>query len=297
MDKFQEMTTFVAVVDAGSFVGAGEATGQSKAAVSRHVADLERRLGVRLLHRSTRRLSLTAEGQAFVERCRETLSLLDEAESEITQDATEARGRIRVNAPLTFGVTQLAPLWGRFLDAHPNVTLEVSLSDRIVDLLDEGFDLAIRISRLANSQLVSRQLSSTRMMLCASPGYLARHGTPRHPRELTHHQVISYSHWATRDEWQFDGPDGPVSVRLKPRMHADNGDTCVAAALADQGIVLQPSFICAADVRRGALVELMQDYKSFELGIHAVYPSRRLLPSRVRLLIDFLVEQLRDRPW
>lgn len=297
MDRFLEMKTLVAVVDAGSFIGAAEPLGMSKAAVSRHVSDLEHRLGVRLLQRTTRRLSLTDEGQAFYARSKDALALVDEAETEIRSRSSEASGLVRVNAPQTFGVLHLAPLWGEFMDANPRVSLEVTLSDRVVDVVDEGFDLAIRIATLPNSTLVSRKLASTRVMLCASPIYLDRVGTPAHPRDLTLHQVIAYSYWATRDEWSFTGPEGVVSVRTRARLYANNGDTCLAAALSGQGIILQPSFLVADDIRAGRLVELMPEYKSIELGIYAVYPTRKQLALKVRRLIDYLAEALGDPGW
>jgi DNA-binding transcriptional LysR family regulator len=297
MSKLQQMSSFVAVVEAGSFVGAAAATGASKAAVSRHVGELEQRLGVRLLHRTTRRLSVTEEGRLFFERARELLESVDEAESELTRRSGEAHGLIRVNAPLSFGVLHLAPLWGPFAEAHPKVSLEISLSDRVVDVVDEGYDLAIRIAAIPDSSLVTRKLASTRMVLCASPVYLQRHGTPAHPRELAAHAVISYTYWSTRDEWQFTGPEGRVGVRIHSRIHTNNGDTCRRAALAHQGLVLQPDFIVGEDLRRGELVEVMPRYRSVEVGIHAVYPSRRNLPLKTRRLIDFLADALRAPSW
>jgi len=297
MDRFLEMKTLVAVVDAGSFIGAAEPLGMSKAAVSRHVSDLENRLGVRLLQRTTRRLSLTDEGQAFYARSKDALALVDEAETEIRSRSSEASGVVRVNAPQTFGVLHLAPLWGGFMDANPRVSLEVTLSDRLVDVVDEGFDLAIRIATLPNSTLVSKKLASTRVMLCAAPAYLERVGTPSHPSELALHQVIAYSYWAGRDEWTFTGPEGVVSVKTRARLYANNGDTCLAAALSGQGIILQPSFLVAEDVRAGRLAELMPEYRSIELGIYAVYPTRKQLALKVRRLIDYLAEALGEPGW
>jgi DNA-binding transcriptional LysR family regulator len=297
MDKTQEMTSFVAVVEAGSFVAAAGVLGLSKAAVSRQVAELEHRLGARLLHRTTRRLSLTDDGQLFYGRAKELLAAIDEAESEIASRSGEPSGLLRINAPLTFGVLHLAPLWGRFADAHPKVALEIDLSDRIVDLVEEGYDLAVRITNLPSSQLVSRQLASSRMVLCASPEYIARHGAPAHPDDLTAHRVISYSYWSTRDEWRFSGPDGEVRVRTQPRIHANNGDTCRAAALDHQGIILQPDFLVGDDLRQGTLVELLPDYASLTIGIHAVYPSRKYLPIKTRRMVDFLVTAFATPSW
>jgi DNA-binding transcriptional LysR family regulator len=292
MDRFQEMRVFAAVVDAGSFVGAADALDISKAAVSRIVSDLEARLGVRLLHRTTRRLSLTTDGDVFVLRCRDLLAGVEEAEAEITQRSGQAVGLLKVSAPFSFGVLRLGPLWGGFLAAHPQIEMEITLSDRFVDLVDEGFDLALRIARLEDSSLVSRRLSSTRLVLCASPRYLKAHGKPRHPSELAGHAVLAYNLLAAGDTWQFDGPEGRVSVKVHAKMRTNSGDTCRAVALAHHGIVLQPSFLVEDDLRAGTLVELMPEYKSPDLGIYAVYPSRKHLLPKVRLLIDYLAATL-----
>ncbi|MDO8771835.1 MAG: LysR family transcriptional regulator [Burkholderiaceae bacterium] len=290
MDRFLEMQTFSAVVDAGSFVKAAEALGLSKAAMSCYVGDLETRLGVRLLHRTTRRLSLTEEGEVFYARSKELLAGVDEAEAEITSRSGAASGLLRINAPVTFGILHLAPLWGVFHSQYPQVLLDVTLVDRVVDLVDEGYDVAIRIATLPSSTLISKRLTSTRMVLCASPTYLQTHGRPVQPAELAAHAVISYSYWSTRDEWHFEGPQGPVSVKTHPCIHTNSGDTCRAAALAHQGIILQPSFLVGDDLAAGTLVELMPEFRSIELGIYAVYPTRKHMPPKVRVLIDFLTE-------
>ena len=297
MDKFQEMRAFAAVVDAGSFVRAADALDLSKTAVSRLVADLEARLGTRLLHRTTRRLSLTPEGEVFHERCRQLLQSLEEAEAELSAHAGDAVGQLRINVPVTFGLLHLAPLWPAFLARHPKVLLDVTLADRIVDLVDEGYDLAVRIARLPASSLVSRQLSSTRLVLCASPEYLRRHGTPAHPSQIAQHAVIGYTLLATGEQWEFEGPQGPVQVKVAPRMRTNSGDTCCAAAVAHQGIVLQPTFLVGPHLASGALVEILPEYRSIELGIYAVYPSRKHLTPKVRVLIDFLVAAFREPAW
>ena len=297
MDKFREMQAFAAVVDAGSFVKAADALGQSKAAVSRYVGELEGRLGVRLLHRTTRRLSLTEEGQVFHARCKDLLAVVDEAEAEVSARTGEAVGQLRVNVPVTFGLLHLAPLWAEFMAQHPKVSLDVTLTDRVVDLLEEGYDLAVRIARLPSSSLVSRKLSSTRLILCASPKYVRQHGAPTDLSELATRPVIAYTLLSMGEHWEFVGPDGPVTVTVAPRMRANSGETCVAAALAHQGLVLQPSFLVGAHLKSGALVELLPQFRSIELGIHAVYPTRKHVTPKVRLLLDFLVEALRRRRW
>jgi len=297
MDKFQEMRTFAAVIEAGSFVGAADTLGMSKPAVSRYIADLEARLGVRLLHRTTRKLSLTDEGELFHERCQELLAGLDEAEAEITSRSSEATGVLKINAPLSFGILHLADLWGEFSARHPRVKLDITLADRVVDLIEEGYDLAIRIAALPSSTLISRQLASTRMVLCAAPAYLQRAGTPTHPSELTQHTVLAYSYLSTNDVWRFHGPDGEVSVKTHPVLTTNNGDTCRAVALQGHGIILQPSFIVGNDLASGALVEVLPEYRSIELGIYAVYPTRRHVAPKVRVMIDFLREAFHAPRW
>jgi DNA-binding transcriptional LysR family regulator len=295
VDRFLEMKTFNAVVDAGSFVKAADVLGMSKAAVSRYVLDMESRLGVRLLHRTTRRLSLTDEGQVFYARSKDLLAELQEAEDEITSRSAAASGLLRVNAPFTFGILHLAPLWGEFKAQNPKVTLDITLADRLDDLVEEGYDLAIRIATLESSSLVSRQLTTTRLVLCASPEYLARQGTPQHPSELTQHAVIAYSYLSSKDEWHFVGPEGAVSVKTTPCIQTNNGDTCRAAALAHQGIIFQPTFLVGKDLADGTLVELMPSYRAMELGIYAVYPTRKHVSAKVRVLIDFLATHFAGR--
>jgi DNA-binding transcriptional LysR family regulator len=297
MDRFQEMKVFAAVVEAGSFTGATHILDMSKAAVSRYVGELEERLGLRLLHRTTRKLSPTTEGEIFYARCRELLDNLDEAEAEVTSRTGEATGLLKVNVPVTFGLMHLAPLWPAFLARYPKLAIDITLSDRVTDLVEEGFDIAVRIGQLSASSLISRKLASTRMVLCASPEYLQRRGGPRHPAELLHHDVISYSLFSTGENWSFTGPDGEAAVKVTPRVRTNSGDTCRAAALQHLGIILQPTFIVGADLAQGALQEIMPGYRSAELGIHAVYPSRKFISPKVRLLIDFLVEAFAAPTW
>jgi DNA-binding transcriptional LysR family regulator len=294
MDKFLEMKTFAAVVDGGSFVQAADALEMSKPAVSRHVAELEQRLGVRLLQRTTRKLSLTEEGRLFYGRCKTVLADVEVAEEEITSQSIAVKGLIKVNVPVSFGLLELAPLWPDFMSKYPDVQLDITLADRMVDLVEEGYDIAVRIARLPNSSLISRRLASTRPVLCASPAYLKKHGKPKHPSELADHAVLSYSLLATGDQWSFDGPEGHVSVTVKPVMRTNSGDTCIAAARKHKGVVLQPSFMVSADLQSGALVELLPSYRSIEFGIFAVYPTRQYVSPKVRALIDFLAKTLKN---
>ena len=199
--------------------------------------------------------------------------------------------------PVTFGERHLAPLWPVFLAQHPRVSLDVSLADRTVDLVEEGFDLAIRIARLQASSLVSRRIATSRLHLCASPAYLAQHGTPQHPDELARHAVLAYTLLSTGEHWAFTGPEGEVAVNVNPRFRSNSGETCRSGALAGQGIVLQPDFLVGPDLAAGTLVELMPQYRSLEFGIYAVYPTRKHVAPKVRRLIDFLVEAFESPRW
>jgi DNA-binding transcriptional LysR family regulator len=291
------MCVFAGVADAGSFVGAADALGMSKAAVSRHVSDLEQRLGVRLMQRTTRKLSLTPEGEVFLSRCRDILASIEASEAELSTRTASASGLLKVSVPVSFATRHLAPLWSDFLAAHPRLTLDVQLADRVVDLVDEGFDLAVRIARLPDSSLVSRKLASTRLVLCAAPSYLRRRGTPRHPDDLAAHDVIGYSLLATPGQWLLQGPGGPVTVKTKPRLWTNNGDTSVAAAVRGAGIDLQPTFLIADELASGRLVEVLPGWQAAELGIYAVYPSRKFVLPKVRALVDFLAGAFADAAW
>lgn len=294
MDRFREMQAFVAVVDGGSFVAAAEQLRISKAAVSRVVMQLEARLGARLLQRTTRRLSLTEAGETYYARCRQILADLDEAEGLVGEVTLQATGRLRVNAPLSFGVSRLAALWPEFMARHPGLELEVDLSDRLVDLVEEGYDMAIRITRPRDSSLVHRPLGKTRVLLCAAPAYLARRGIPASVAELAAHDTIVYTYAPGGDTWHFETASGQGAVTVRPRLRANNGETCRAAALAGLGITQQPDFLVRDYLAAGSLVEVLPDTGSRELGIYAVYPSRKHLSIKVRALADFLVERLGD---
>jgi DNA-binding transcriptional LysR family regulator len=297
LDRFREIQGFVAVVDAGSFVGAADALGISKTAASRLVTDLEARLGARLLHRTTRRLSLTDAGRDYHERCKAILAELDEADaSASSSSAAIPTGVLRINAPSSFGVLHLAPLWPEFAKRHPLLRLDVTLSDRLVDLVDEGYDMAVRITRMPASTLVSRLIARTELVACASPEFVARHGLALHPSELSALPAVAYSYLVGQD-WQFEGPTGSFSVRVRPAMVANNGDTCRAAALAGLGIVLEPTFLVGEDLAAKRLLRLCPDWRSATLGVHAVYPTRRHLPSKVRLLVDFLAGAFETKQW
>ena len=301
MDPLRQIEAFVAVVQAGSYVRAAERRDTSKAVLSRQVLDLEARLGTRLLNRTTRKLSLTETGAVYFERCRQILDDLADADAAASATTAAARGRLRINAPLTFGNLHLAPLWGEFLKLHPLVELDITLTDRVMDLVEEGFDLAVRIvqaGRLPSSSLVARQLASDRMLLCASPGYLRSAPAITHPEDLARHAAMAYAWWSGGDVWSFTDADGrTASVTIRPRLRTNSGDTCRAAALADQGVIYQPAFLVGPDVRAGRLVELLPVWRGPQLEIHAVYPSRTHLSGKVRAMVDFLASAFDQPGW
>ncbi|MDH5855813.1 LysR family transcriptional regulator [Lampropedia aestuarii] len=303
MNRALEMEVFAAVIDAGSFVGAGDMLNMSKAAVSRHVDALERRLGVRLMQRTTRRLSLTEEGAVFYHHCKEVLAVINAAEAEAASRVSEPTGVIRINAPVSFGVRYLDPVWAVLLERYPTLDLELSLNDRVVDLIEEGIDMCVRIGELTDSSLVSRRFASTKVIAAASPEYLVKHGVPQTPDDLHQHQIISYRNWTGpgRNEWSFRSKYGGSlqTVKLKSRVFCNSGDPCRELALRHAGIIFQPDFLIGNDLRDGALVPILPDYdyEHAHLGIYAVYPSRKQLPQKVRVLVNLLVELFEQVPW
>ncbi len=295
MDTLTAMRVFTQIVESGSFSAAAERLDISPAMATKHVAALEDRLGARLLHRTTRRLSLTETGKSYHERCVEILAEIEDLERSTGERVERPRGLLRITAPVSFGISHLAPRLAEFLSRYPEVRIDLALNDRIVDLVEEGYDLAIRISRLEDSSLVARRLAITQMMLCASPDYLARKGEPRHPRDLSAHDCLGYTYWGTGEEWRLQGPDGPHSVRIRPLMQANNGDVLRALALAGKGIILQPDFLVGADCAAGRLKPLLPDYACGELSVYAVYPHRKHLSAKVRAMVELLAENLPAR--
>ena len=291
MDRLQALRVFTQVVESVSFVKAAERLDLSTTAVSRYVAELEDHLHTRLLQRTTRRINLTETGRAFHERCVQILAELDEAEREAAQEAAEPRGTIRLTTSINFGTRQVTPAIALFLTRHPQVKFDVSLSDRIVDIIEEGFDLAIRIGGTGAQNLVARKLGETRLLACAAPAYLARHGTPAAPEDLVRHNCLTYE-YALRDAWTFrDAKGRDRTVRVAGSLNSNNGDLNVAAAVQGVGITLEPDFIVGAELKNGTLVRVLESFEAPALPIYAVYPSRRFLPAKVRAFVDFLAER------
>jgi DNA-binding transcriptional LysR family regulator len=298
MDVFQAMRVFAKVVELDGFSRAAQRLGISATAASRLVADLEARLGVRLLHRTTRRLYLTDSGRSYYERCTHILNDLDEAELTIASTAGRPQGLLRVSAPVSFGIKHLTPLFLDYLERYPEVTLELSLADRQVDLVEEGYDLALRITHELKTMLVARPLAPARLVVCAAPAYLKRHGVPRTPEDLRRHKCLCYTYDAAPGTWEFEGPSGCIRVSVEGPLATNNGDTLRAAALAGRGIIMEPTFQVGEDLRQGHLIRLLPEYPLRSLTLYAVYPTRRYLSPKVRTLVDFLVERITEPlPW
>lgn len=292
MDRLAGIEAFVRVVEAGSFVRAAERMALSTSALSQRVADLEAHLGTRLLNRTTRRLSLTESGQAFFERSVALLADLDEAEQLASLAAASPRGTLKVTCAHAIGVERLAPAIARFSLQHPDLRFDVVVSDRVVDLVEEGFDLAIRIGTIGSEQLVARKLGQMQLVLCASPAYLKRRGTPRQVADLARHDLLSYAYARTPRLWVLTGPDGErVELKATGSLHANSGQVLVAAAAEGQGIVLETDFHVAQALASGRLVRVLPQYQGGAGDIWAVYPSRRHLSAKVRLFVDHLADE------
>ncbi|MEW7849460.1 LysR family transcriptional regulator [Massilia aurea] len=286
------MKTYVAVVDSGSFATAATRLNVSRAMVSKQVQKLEEHLGTRLMNRTTRRLSLTETGRAFYERSVQILGDVNEAEQIAGQMTAMPRGVLRVTIPLSYGQHRLGSIIGAFTQAYPQVQLDIALSDRKVDLVEEGFDVAIRIGTLPQSDLIARKLGVAYGIVCASPAYLAAHGAPQTPGELGRHACLSYSLSGGGADWRLESASQQVTVPVNGPMKADNGDIIRLAAVAGAGIAFQPHFIVGEDLAAGRLVQVLPDWRSAEMGIYAIYPSRKHLSAKVRTFVDFIVAAL-----
>jgi DNA-binding transcriptional LysR family regulator len=286
------MEAFARVAETGSFSGAARLLRLSKSQISRQVSLLETDLGARLLQRTTRSLSLTEAGRSYYARVAQILTQVEEADLSVSQLQAAPRGRLRVNAPISFSVLRLAPALPDFQRLYPEVEIDIVMNDRLIDLLDGEFDLAIRIGKLADSSLIARKLAATRRIICASPAYLAAHGTPRVPDDLRQHAALCYSNGEGLDEWRFTDETGrPVSVAVKGKLRANNGDLLRIAALDGQGVVDLPDFIVGADVAAERLISLLDSFVEQDRAVHAVYPHSRYLSPKVRVFIDFLARR------
>lgn len=298
MDRLSEIEAFVKVVEAHSFSEAARRLRLSKSVVSRQIAALESQLGVRLFHRTTRSMALTEAGRSYYERAARILTDLEDANLSVSQLQSAPRGRLRINAPMSFGFQHLAPALADFLFRYPEVEVDMTLTDRFVDLVDEGFDIAVRIGSLTDSSLVARRLAPIRRVICASPAYLRARGVPDTPDDLKAHDCLCNSNVSLVREWRFIRPDAqPWPVEVRGRLSANNGDTLKAAALKGLGLVNLPSFIVGSDLQAGTLVTVLDQYVAQNLSLNAVYPHSRHLSPKVRAFVDFLAERFGPRPY
>lgn len=297
LDRVTGMRAFVRAAAAGSLSAAARQMDMSPAMATKHVDALEARLGVKLFHRTTRRLSLTEAGSNYLDACHRILADIDEAEASVSSQRVIASGLLRMNVPLSFGTRYIAPLLPSFSLRHPAVRVELGLNDSQVDLIDGGWDMAVRIGRLADSSLQARKLTDCPLVVCAAPAYLDKRGVPRRVAELAQHNCLSYTISQSK-EWTF-GRDGNTRVAVSGDLLANNGTALVAAAVGGQGVIYQPQFIVAGALRRGELVVLELDEPPTELGgIHLLYPPDRRPPAKVRAMADFLIESFaNEAPW
>lgn len=298
MDRLAALEAFVRVAETQSFSEAARRLRVGKSVVSREVAALEADLGVRLINRTTRSLSLTDAGRSYFERAQRILADFEDANRAVADHGASPRGRLKVSAPLSFGYLHLAPALADFVRRYPDVQIDAALNDRFVDLVDEGFDVAVRIGSLEDSRLVARKLAPARRVVCASPAYLAERGTPQTPDELAGHECLVNTHIPMGREWRFLRDDGsPWPVAVKGRIGLDNGDAVRVCALNGLGVISLPSFIVGADVQRGALVSLLERHVPQGVSINAVYPHARHLSSAVRAFVDFLSARFGPKPY
>lgn len=297
MDRLKSLEVFAKTAERANFAAAARDLKMTRAMVSKHIGDLETRLGVRLFHRTTRRVSLTEAGRALAARATTAIDALNEAEDAVRDLQRVLRGRLRVNAPVSFGVQHLTPLVARFLGDNPGVEIDFTLSDRTVDVIEEGYDVVIRIGVPVDSSLIARRLAPARLAIVGSPEYLKRNGMPKKPADLRQHNCLGYAYWSLRDEWPLTASDGRVErVKVKGSLVSNNGDALRAAALAGVGLVMHPTFSACADLASGKLVQVLADYETRELTVQALYAPGHAPNAKVRAFIDLLAKEWSGMP-
>lgn len=298
MDRFENMDSFIRVVEAGSISGAADRLKVAKSAVSRRLKELEEHLGVELFHRTTRRMNLTDTGRAFYHQSVRILEDLQEAELATSQAHATLKGSLKVALPSSFGLMHMGPAIKDFSKAHPQIEFDLDFNDREVGLIQEGFDLAIRIANLQDSSLIARRIAPIQTVLCASPSYLERVGTPQNPAELSTHQCLVYSLLRDYDYWHLADSNGKeIKIKIQPYLKASTGEFLRDAAVDGMGIILIPSFIVYKEIENGTLTPLFKDYKSFQLNAYTIYPQTRHLSQRVRAFVDFLIQRFEGTPY
>ena len=295
MDRMTNMTTFVKVVEAGGFAAAARKLDMSPSTVTGHIQALEERLGIRLLNRSTRKLSLTEVGQAYYERALHLLADLDEIDAMAQALQSTPRGRLRINASVSIPPL-LAPVIAEFTALNPDVTLSMAMSDRMLDLVEEGFDLAIRLVPVPDSSLIVKRVGSYRLLVCAAPDYLQRRGIPRTPSDLATHNCLSFSQSPWSSEWRFNTPAGRVAIRVAGNLETNSANALRLAAVHGQGLAMMPSFLVADEIRTGRLVPLLTEFSSGDFPISAIYPHRHHLSAKVRSFLDLLTRRYHENP-
>lgn len=298
MDRFENMSTFIRVVEAGSISGAADRLDVAKSAVSRRLKELEEHLGVELFHRTTRKMNLTDTGRAFYHQSVRILDDVLEAELATSQAHGTLKGSLRIALPLSFGLMHMGPAINEFLQAHPQIEFDLDFNDREVDLIQEGFDLAIRIARLPDSSLIARRLAPIRTVICASPQYLEQNGEPQTPDDLINHRCLAYSLISDHEYWHLTDSNGnEIRTKIHPYLKASSGDYLKDAAVDGVGIIQEPSFIAYKEIERGALVPILKDYQTPKIDAYAIYPQTRHLSRRVRAFVDFLVKRFAGTPY
>lgn len=295
MDRMTSMATFVKVVESGGFSAAARTLSMSPSMVTAHVQALEERLGVRLLNRSTRRVSLTEVGHAYYERCLQILAEADDADQIAQALQSTPRGTLRLNTSIAIPPL-LAPVIAEFVALYPEVSVNLTMTDRMIDLVEEGFDLAVRNMSVPDSSLVVRRVATYRFVVCGAPGYLAARGIPRQPADLSRHNCLVYSHSAWGNEWRFAGPDGEQSVAVEGNLQANSDNALRLAAVHGQGLALAPSFLLIDEIKSGRLVPILTEFLQTEHAINAIYPHRHHLSAKVRSFIDLLVKHFHEDP-
>jgi DNA-binding transcriptional LysR family regulator len=295
MDRLTATRVFVEVVERGSQTAAAEALEMSRAMVSRYLGELETWVGARLLHRTTRKLSLTGAGEQLLGQCREMLAMAEAMQSVSRTDEAAPRGTLRIACSQSLAQAWLVHALDDFTRLYPQVSIDLLVGSQAVNLVEARIDLALRITNQLDPNLIARQLAVCRSVVCATPAYLARHGTPQRPEELAQHNCLSYAYFG-RSIWEFSRAGEPHAVAVSGNLSANESMVLLEAVLADIGISLQPRYSVGAHLRSGALVQLLPDYEPQQLGIHALYGTRRQMPPALRALLDFLVERLADRP-
>jgi DNA-binding transcriptional LysR family regulator len=295
MDRMTSMSTFVRVVEAGGFAAASRKLNMSPSSVTGHVKALEDRLGARLLNRSTRKVSLTEIGKAYYERCLQILADVEDADTVVQSLQSVPRGRLRINASVAIPPL-LAPVIAEFTSLYPEIALSMEMSDRMVDLVEEGFDLAIRVLPIPDSSLIVRRVGNYRLLVCGAPGYFAAHGMPRAPGDLASHNCLTFSYSPWGRDWVFDGRDGREAIQVHGNMESNSANALRLAAVHGQGLTMMPGFLVVDEIKSGRLLPVLTDHLRTEHPISAVYPHRHHLSAKVRSFLDLVTKHYRENP-